>query len=149
MTTSYFQLQTLPAPVGVMEGSPILMGENVAVVNTFTWDVKAQGFTEPELRGPIPIFFAEEPDEAAASLDRYPEALRGDYNKLMKRFLSFECLTSQEAKAYVKAPRLGRARRPLWIPEERASQPPVKRTRTSEDLADEFSSMPGRPLLGW
>ena len=52
-------MQSLPAPSSVMEGSPILMGDNVATVLVRAWDLEAAVFDGKKARGPVPIFFSE------------------------------------------------------------------------------------------
>ena len=79
------QLQTLPAPLAVVEGSPILLADNVAVVNLFSWDLVVYGFDEDDIKGPQPILCIEEPDEASGHLSRASEAIKLSHNRLMKR----------------------------------------------------------------
>jgi len=79
------QLQTLPAPLAVLEKSPIMTGDNVAVVNLYTWDLVVYGFDEEDIRGPQPILSIEEPDEASRILERASDAIKTSHNRLMKR----------------------------------------------------------------
>ena len=79
------QLQTLPAPLAVLEGSPVMTGDNVAVVNLYTWDLVVYGFDEEGIRGPQPILSIEEPDGASRILERASDAIKTSHNRLMKR----------------------------------------------------------------
>ena len=79
------QLQTLPAPLAVVEGSPILLADNVAVVNLFSWDLVVYGFNQADIKGPQPILCIEEPDEASGQLFRASESIKLSHNRLMKR----------------------------------------------------------------
>ena len=57
------------------------------------------------------------------------------------RFLRYESLTILEAKAYVKAPRMGRATTPFLDTPE--GDPPAKKPRLAEEITDGLISEQG------
>jgi len=79
------QLQTLPAPVSTVEGSPIMMEDNVAVVLLQTWEVGAALFDSPDAKGPAPIFFSGDRQRALRALEANKASALVQLNMLMER----------------------------------------------------------------
>ena len=79
------QLQTLPAPVSTVEGSGIMMQDNVAVVLLQTWEVGAALFDSPHAKGPAPIFFSKDPEKARRALEASKVSALVQLNMLMER----------------------------------------------------------------
>jgi len=78
-------LQTLPAPVSTVEGSPIMMEDNVAVVLLQTWEVGAALFDSPHAKGPAPIFFSRDRQRALRALEASKVSALVQLNMLMER----------------------------------------------------------------
>ena len=79
------QMQSLPATSNVVEGSPILMGDNVATVAIKTWDLEAVVFDDKKARGLVPIFFSENTRLTGKCLDESPNNILAWHSKIMKR----------------------------------------------------------------
>ena len=78
-------MQTLPAPLSVVEGTPILMGDNVATVLLHAWELSAERFNTETMKGPVPVFFAEEPVGTTEIVDADSTNIRIGLEELMKR----------------------------------------------------------------
>ena len=79
------QMQTLPAPASIVEGSPILMGDNAATVIIRAWDLEAVVFDGERVRGPTPVFFTENIPLTRKALGENPDYILSWYSKAMKR----------------------------------------------------------------
>ena len=78
-------MQTLPAPLSVVEGTPILMGDNVATVLLHAWELSAERFDTDTMKGPVPVFFAEEPVGTTEIVDTDSTNIQIGLEELMKR----------------------------------------------------------------
>ena len=64
----------------------------------------------------------------------------------MPRFLVFEALQIQQAKAYAKKPRMGKAARPFINRNPPTTTKSIKRPRHDADEEDEFTARVPTPL---
>jgi hypothetical protein len=84
--TGQLQLQLIPLPAASVNAAPILQGDNVAVKVLQTWPIKMPVFDGIQgLNGPVPILFAEQPEELRSRLLRFPDHFMLQLNKFMKK----------------------------------------------------------------
>ena len=86
------QLQSLPAPLPAVEGSPTLMEDNVAVVQIYSWPIQGTVFDGQIARGPVPVFFSEDPVLTARCLDDNPKSILFWHTRVMDRYVTHQCL---------------------------------------------------------
>ena len=86
------QLQSLPAPLPAVEGSPTLMEDNVAVVQIHSWPIQGTVFDGQIARGPVPVFFSEDPVLTARCLDENPKSILFWHTRVMDRYVTHQCL---------------------------------------------------------
>ena len=104
------QLQTLPAPLSAVEGTPILMGYNVAMVLLHAWELSVERFDTETIKGPVPVFFAEEPVGTTEIVDANSTNIRIGLEELMKRCRKFNfSYFHQEQKKSCKTKRIAKA----------------------------------------
>ena len=80
-----FQMQTLPAPLSVVEGTPILMGDNVATVLLQAWKLTTEAFGTRELKCPVPTLFAEDAVTTTERVDANSVNIRDGLVQLAQR----------------------------------------------------------------
>ena len=80
------QLQSLPAPLPAVEGSPTLMEDNVAVVQIHSWPIQGTVFDGQIARGPVPVFFSEDPVLTARCLNENPKSILFWHTRVMDRY---------------------------------------------------------------
>ena len=86
------QLQSLPAPLPAVEGSPTLMEDNVAVVQIYSWPIQGTVFDGQIARGPVPVFFSEDPVLTARCLDEHPKSILFWHTRVMDRYATHQRL---------------------------------------------------------
>ena len=69
----------------MVEGSPILMEDNVAVVQIHSWPLQGAMFDGQVVRGPVPVFFSENPQLAGRGLDEAPKNILYWHTRVMDR----------------------------------------------------------------
>ena len=69
------------------------------------WDLKADLFDGESTAGPVPIFFAEEPDVAMVAMTANVARAHADIVKMAKVFCIPEGITMKEAVDVIKKPR--------------------------------------------
>lgn len=68
-----------------MDGSPTMREDDIPTVVHEEWALATVRFEGPEAYGPVPVLFAEDPEEARASLDNFPATFSKELEKLAKR----------------------------------------------------------------
>ena len=86
------QLQSLPAPLPAVEGSPTLMEDNVAVVQIYSWPIQGTVFDGQIARGPVPVFFSEDPVLTARCLNENPKSILFWHTRVMDRYATHQRL---------------------------------------------------------
>jgi hypothetical protein len=80
------ELQGLPAPAAVVKARPLLRVDDITAVQLHTWDITVPWFEgEGPVRGPVPIIFADEPEDVRTATDRDEEDFGSELNTFMKR----------------------------------------------------------------
>ena len=69
------------------------------------WDLKADLFDGESTAGPVPIFFAEEPEVAMTAMTAKVARAHADIVKMAKVFCTPEGITMKEAVDVIKKPR--------------------------------------------
>jgi hypothetical protein len=84
--TLQLQLQVLPLPAATISSKPTLLADNVASKVVSRWPIRTKLFGgEQGLSGPVPILFADQPEELRGVLKRHPDRFLLHLNKTMKK----------------------------------------------------------------
>ena len=80
------QLQSLPLPAATINAKPLLMQDDIAVNVVRTWPIAAEMFDgEKGLSGPVPVLFADQPEDLHSMLSRDPDSFYAEINKFMTK----------------------------------------------------------------
>ena len=97
------QLQSLPAPLPAVEGSPTLMEDNVAVVQIHSWPIQGTVFDGQIARGPVPVFFSEDPVLTARCLNENPKSILFWHTRVMDRYATHQGLNFPLSKTITRS----------------------------------------------
>ena len=97
------QLQSLPAPLPAVEGSPTLMEDNVAVVQIHSWPIQGTVFDGQIARGPVPVFFSEDPILTTRCLNENPKSILFWHTRVMDRYATHQRLNFPFSKTITRS----------------------------------------------
>ncbi len=118
--------------------------DNLPVIKLGSWSLNADLFASDIMLGPVPTLFAEDPEQALASILSDAVRAHADLQRLARCFYTPEMMDPPSALKYLKAPRNGAAifpyKVPAWRgPEQEESNPgpslegrPGKRARIAQ-----------------
>ena len=85
-TNSLFGPQALPLPANSVSSKPLLLIDNIAVIVAKAWPVQIAVWDgECSLLGPVPVLYAEQPEQVRSELEQYPERFSAEVNRFMTR----------------------------------------------------------------
>ena len=85
-TNSLFGFQALPLPANSVSSKPLLLMDNIAVIVAKAWPVQIAVWDgECGLLGPVPVLYAEQPEQVRSELEEYPECFWAEVNRFMTR----------------------------------------------------------------
>jgi hypothetical protein len=79
--------------------------DNIAAIKIASWPLQANLFDGDVAAGPVPVFFAEDPDEAKEAMSSDPSKAHYDIMRINKNYFIPECIGAKEAQALLKKPR--------------------------------------------
>jgi len=80
------QLQGLPVPLSVVSSKSLLKGDDIAVVVLATWPLAMEMWDGDDgLRGPVPIIYADQPEDIRSKISANLDGFWIQLNKLMTR----------------------------------------------------------------
>jgi hypothetical protein len=80
------ELQVIPLPLSQVTAKPQLLEDSAAVHVAKAWPITATYFNgSVGLRGPVPVLFAEQPEELRSRISRDPSTFMLHLNRAMKR----------------------------------------------------------------
>lgn len=68
-----------------MDGSPTMREDDIPTVVHDEWSMAGFRFEGPEAQGPVPILFAEDPEEVKNNLNNFPATFSKELEKLASR----------------------------------------------------------------
>jgi len=84
---SELQLQGLPVPMSVVSSKPILRSDDIAVVVLASWPLAMEMWDgEDGLRGPVPVIYADQPEDIRSKIAANLDGFWAQLNKLMTRY---------------------------------------------------------------
>ena len=80
------QLQSLPLPAALINSKPLLNQDDVAVNILRVWPISTELFDgEDGLSGPVPILFADQPEELRTIISADPDSFFKELNRFMTK----------------------------------------------------------------
>jgi hypothetical protein len=70
-----------------------------------SWELNCNLFDGEECAGPVPVLFADDPEEASRNVEANPARLHADLQRLHKMFFMPEFVDCVEAAAIIRKPR--------------------------------------------
>ena len=73
-------------PANSVSSKPLLLMDNVAVIVAKAWPVQIAVWDgDCGLQGPVPVIYAEQPEQVRSELELHPECFSAELNRFMTR----------------------------------------------------------------
>ena len=133
-------VQALPCSMEVINSCEALKQDSALGITVAIYPLGYERFLGPELEGPVPTLFSDEPSKAQRA---FMKSLQFAYNclqALVETLLERRELTTAEAEAYLANPAPGVVKRPFQKPWNAAEVP----SSGSNSVASKNSSKSGK-----
>jgi hypothetical protein len=132
------EVQSLPGQAKLLNSKNNIRGDNAVSVLLGQFPVNADLFAGQNPGGPVPIFFAENPEQALHCMNQNPDALRHDIGLINSQILHMEHLSLSEAHIYVQSRARAAKGTPAFAP---TPGPPPKKLRLQAGVSSATGSL--------